>query len=118
MKLYKQSLLFLLGIILLIASSGFQKSKSKEAEIQALIDAKVEEKIDKYRQRNLKKCRDRILERASELADSIILSTAINTAIIDSVSRPVPPERPDRPVVRSPIDTTPVAPLFPIDTSQ
>ncbi len=118
MKRYKKVLFFLLGISLMTPSMGFQKKKSKEAEVQALIDTKVTEKVEKFRKEQMAKCRERILNRASELADSIILATAINRTIIDSISRPIPPDRPTRPIVRPPIDTTPVSPFFPIDTSQ
>lgn len=114
----KQILLFLFGILLMIPALGFQKGKTKEAEIQALIDARVTEKVERFRRIRFAKCRESILERASELADSIILATAINTVIVDSISRPTPPDRPVRPAIKTPIDTSPVTPLLPIDTSQ
>ena len=118
MKIYKLILLFLLSITTIISSLGFQKDKSKEAEIQALIDAKVTEKIEIFRKKRLAVCRERILKRANELADSIIMSKAINTTIIDNTERPNPPERPLRPIIKPPADTTPVKPFFLIDTTQ
>jgi hypothetical protein len=118
MKFLIQILLLLMGTMLTISCTGFQKKQTKEAETQALIDKKVAEKVDLYRSIRLQKCRERILERASELADSIIRATAVNSNIIDNTTRPVPPPRPARPEIKMPIDTTPVKPFFPIDTTQ
>jgi len=118
MKDYQLILLFLLSTAVIIASFGFQKDKSKEAEIQTLIDEKVAEKVERFRKKRLAVCRERILKRASELADSIIMAKAISTTIIDNTVRPTPPERPPRPPIKSPVDTTPVEPFFLIDTTQ
>lgn len=117
MKNYGQILLFLLGTIVIVSCFGFQKEKSKEAEIQVLIDAKVAEKVEAFRIKRLAKCRERVLKRAGELADSIIMAKAKSTTIIDDASRPTPPERPTRPPIKTPIDTTPVEPFFPVDTT-
>ncbi len=116
MKVYKRITLLLLVIMMMISSTGFQKDKTKEDKIQELIDARVTAKIENFRRIRITKCRERILKRASELADSIILATAINTIIIDSITRPTPPIRPARPPIKAPKDTTPVAPFFSVDT--
>jgi hypothetical protein len=118
MKIYGQILLFLLGIIVIISCFGFQKDKSKEAKIQALIDSKVAEKVETYRIKRWAKCRERVLKRAGVLADSIIMAKAKSTTIIDNTARPTPPDRPTRPPIKLPADTTPVAPFFPIDTTE
>ncbi len=116
MKKNRPALLFLMGIILLIFSMGFQKDKSKETQIHELIDAKVAERVDGHRKKYLEKCRERIMERANELADSMMLESAKRTSIIDNTTRPIPPPRPLRPDEKLPIDTTPVIPFFLIDT--
>jgi len=118
MKKYKPVLLFLIGIIILIFSMGFQKEKSREDKIQELIDAKAAEKVKGYREKYLEKCRDRILERANELADVEVMDSTKTLNIIDNTSRPIPPPRPLRPDVKTPIDTTPVIPFFSIDSTQ
>ena len=118
MKKHKIALLFLVGVTILIFSMGFQKDKSKEAQIQELIDSKVAAKVEGYRKKYLKKCQERILERASELADTVMLESAKRTSIIDKTNRPIPPSRPLRPDAKPPIDTTPVKPFFLIDTTQ
>jgi hypothetical protein len=118
MRFYLQILLLLLMAILMISCQGFQKNKTKEAGIRDLINAKVAEKVEDFRQKRLVICREQVLERAGEKADSIIMATAINRNIIDSISRPTPPPRPLRPPIKSPLDTTPVTPFFPPDTSQ
>ena len=117
MKKNKQILLFFVGIIVLAFSMGCQENESKEAQIQVLIDAKVAEKVDNYRKGFLEKCRERILARANELADTVILKSAKSINIIDKTARPIPPPRPLRPDVRTPTDTTPVIPFFSIDTT-
>jgi hypothetical protein len=118
MKTLNQILLFLMAMMLMVSCTGFQKKETKEAKTQALIEEKVAAKVENYRNIRLEKCRERILERAGELADSLIRATAINSNIIDATSRPIPPPRPLRPEIRVPIDTTPVSPFFPIDTTQ
>ena len=116
MKNIGKIFLFSLTLIWMNSCSGDQVKKSKEAEIQELIDARVAEKIDVFREKHLKKCRDRVLNKASELADSIIMAKAISTPIIDNTERPPPPPRPPRPPIKPAIDTTPVTPLFEVDT--
>ena len=120
MKLSQKIVPILVFAVMLTFSFGFQKDKSKEAEIQALIDAKVAEKVEYFRRKRIQACRERVFQRASEIADSIIISRAKSTTIIDNTTRPVPPERPVRPPIRPPIDTTPVTPLFQeeVDTNQ
>ncbi len=107
----------MLGITMIVSSMGFQKKKSKETEIQELIDIKVAEKVEAYRIKRLAKCRERILSRAGELADSIIMAAATKSTVIDSVAQPIPPDRPERPEIKRPLDTTPVVPFFPVDSS-
>lgn len=118
MRWYKLKTLFLMPVILLISCQGFQNNQTKETEIQELIYAEVGEKVEDFRKKQLAICRERVLQRAGELADSIIKATAINRAIIDSIPRPVPPPRPLRPPIKSPVDSTPVSPFFSVDTLQ
>ena len=118
MRAYNQLAFLLLLTILAMSCDGFQNHKAKEAAIEKLIKAQVAEKVEDFRKKRLEICRERVLTRASEMADSIVMATAINRTIVDSVPRPVPPPRPQRPPIKPPQDTTPVAPFFPLDTTQ
>ena len=120
MKMYQKIFLVILISVVIVSYFGCQKNKPEEAEIQALIDSRVAEKVAHFRKKRILNCRERVLKRASELADSIIISRAKSTTIIDNTTRPIPPERPVRPLIRQPVDTTPVRPFFQekIDTGQ
>lgn len=76
---------------------------------QQLIDQEVKNAIESFRQKKLNECRTALLDSANKLADSIILvrNTVVDTALINGK-----PKKPTKPVIKSPLDTTPVEPLF------
>ena len=117
MSVMRGIVFFLFVMMLMVSCTGAQKKK-KEAKIQAIIDSLVAERVAIYRKKSWASCREKMLNRASELADSIVRVRAIKTTIIDSLDRPMPPDRPLRPEIRTPLDTTPVEPFFSVDTSQ
>ncbi|MBL7817379.1 MAG: hypothetical protein JNL70_20400 [Saprospiraceae bacterium] len=76
---------------------------------QQLIDQEVKNAIESFRQKKFNECRTALLDSANKLADSIILvrNTVVDTALINGK-----PKKPTKPVIKSPLDTTPVEPLF------
>ncbi len=107
---------FIIAIVLLATISSCVQERRSEARIKTLMETKVAEEVEDFRKKQLASCRERILEKASRLADSIILERALTITIIDTLDRPIPPDRPVRPPIRSPKDTSPVAPFFLPDT--
>ena len=76
---------------------------------QELIDQEVKSAIESFRQRKLNECRATVIDSANKLADSIVLArnTVVDTALVNGK-----PKKPAKPVIKSPLDTTPVEPLF------
>lgn len=76
---------------------------------QQLIDKEVQSAIESFRQKKRNECRAAVLDSANKLADSIVLvrNTVVDTALINGK-----PKKPTKPVIKSPLDTTPVEPLF------
>lgn len=81
----------------------------KDNKKQDLIDQEVHNAVESFRQKKLNECRMMVLDSANKLADSIVLvrNTVVDTALINGK-----PEKPTKPIIKSPLDTTPVSPLF------
>ena len=81
----------------------------KDNKKQELIDQEVRNAVESFRQKKLNECRMMVLDSANKIADSIVLvrNTVVDTALINGK-----PTKPTKPLIKSPLDTTPVVPLF------
>lgn len=98
------------NIFFLLSSLLFLIVACKEDDKKhILIDQEVKSAIESFRQRKLNECRAMVIDSANKLADSIILArnTVVDTALVNNK-----PKKPTKPVIKSPLDTTPVEPLF------
>lgn len=100
------SVVLFAGLILFI--SGCQK----EAQIdrKTFIQQKVEERLADHRKIRIAACRDRYLQDATKLVDSLLIERARMEK--DTIGKPPKPVKPTRPHLLSPLDSTPVKPLF------
>ena len=82
----------------------------EETNKQILIDQEVSNAVMSFRLKRLRECRMVALDSANKIVDSIII--ARNTMIDSSVfsGKPI---KPLKPVIKSPLDTTPVVPILP-----
>lgn len=104
-------------VLTLVGFMSFQtKEKAAEVTIQDLIDAEVNKRVANFRKKRLQACRKKVLEEASRQADSMIIDKVKNLTLLDTLLRPDRLDRPDRPIERPLKDTTPVAPLLPLDS--
>ena len=104
-------LLFLL--IVTIAFLVSAQDTPRQITIQQLMDQTIAERIQKYRNTREKKCTDRILKEAGQRADSIIIARAKALNVLqDTIERPLAPDRPLRPELLNPIDSSAATPLL------
>lgn len=75
-----------------------------------VIENYVSEKIESYKTSRLKSCREVALSKATEIVDSLLIERARLEK--DTFGKPGKPEKPPRPEIKTPIDTTPIRPLF------
>ena len=108
------SLIF--AFLVVFSFMAFQNTGKEDPAIQAMIDEEVERRISEYKSLRLQKCYERILKVADLKADSIIFALAREDFRMDSIPRPKIPERPKRPGIKPPRDTTPVVPLLSKDS--
>lgn len=114
-----RKIISVLSLALLVSGflifSSFQP-KDRKAAIEKLMDAELEKKLEKYKRLLNERCRKRLLEEAGLRADSIIIARAKALKVIqDTTVRPLAPDRPGRPELLEPIDSTLPEPLL-IDT--
>lgn len=80
-------------------------AKLREAFIQEQIQVGLDKRINERR----KECITAVMDSASRIADSLV--TAKMTAVDTSILRR--PAKPTKPIIKSPLDTTPVQPILP-----
>lgn len=100
----KKILFISVTLFFLIACTDTAKRK------QEMIDQEVHSVIESYHQKRYKECMSAIIDSANKITDSLILikMTAVDTSLL--MGRP---KKPVKPIIKSPLDTTPVKPILP-----
>lgn len=98
-------LLIILGI--LTSCNGGSRD---EADLEAFIQSEVDKRVTEYKNTIYGQCLDRALEKAGLLADSILIVEARLER--DTSGRPPKPVKPERPEIKTLIDTLPIKPFF------
>ncbi len=111
----KGQLLYIIGclvvIIILTASKIETQYQFSEEEI-AQIHEEVEKNILLFIQKKEKECQKALMEKVENKVDTILMFQAHELmSDLDSSSVWNKPERPERPDLLNPIDTSPLAPL-------
>lgn len=101
MKLHYLLIIFALGLI------SFQVLDKREI----LVQERLKEKLEQYKLVQLEKCQSDILKSANEKVDSILLAQAKNKTV-DTVEKPPVPRKPHKPVIKTPKDTSAIAPII------
>lgn len=96
--------------MLTLTSCRFDDKAERRAEVQALTEDYIEDRIERYREASMRRCREDIMEEAQRRVDSLILLEA--RGALDTLLRPQPLEKPERPQVQSVQDTLPLAPFL------
>ncbi len=82
-----------------------------ETEIrQSVIEEQVKERLALHRATKLRVCQEKVLAEASRLADSILIHQARLKR--DTLSKPPKPFKPEKPEIKTLIDSVPVKPFF------
>lgn len=97
---------FLISIVLisLIACTDTDKRK------QEMIDQEVKAAVESYKAKRYKECMSAVIDSANRIVDSLIVvkMTAVDTSLLNGR-----PRKPIKPIIKSPLDTTPVKPILP-----
>ena len=103
----KKYIRFLVSCLLLLLIISCDERD--EAAIQALIAENIEENLEQYRAREIARCHQEVLEEALILADSLVLAAALQAKDTSRLRKPL---KPQKPMLKLPVDDTPLAPLF------
>ena len=103
----KRFTLLWIGLLVIGLSACLSDQEYTEEEVEQLMQAELDRRITNFRVVRARRCRDELLEAAVILADSILLVESRA-----SVKEPGRPPRLERPELRKPKDSLPIAPLF------
>ena len=86
----------------------FQNCKNDDPKRQ-IIAQEVSNAVESYRSKRLADCRTVALDSANKIADSIIIvrNTRVDPSLF--IGKPL---KPTKPLIKSPLDTTPVVPII------
>lgn len=87
------------------------KFKEERVADKGLIREKVNAIIAYEKKQSQLKCKQEALETASKVVDSLFNVWSVKTSF-DTTGRPGIPNKPNRPVFKSPIENKPLKPLF------
>jgi hypothetical protein len=98
-------LLLLAGLV-----SVFACRQNQEADRSVLIDEAVEVRLVSFQLTKEDNCREHVRDIATKIVDSLLIERA--RVLKDSMTRPLKPEKPVKPDIATPLDSTPIQPLF------
>lgn len=82
----------------------------KEALRAALVEQTIKERIENNYQKKKRNCAETVRKEALKIADSLMIAIALSK--VDTSAQLNRPNKPSRPKVDLPTDTTPIKPLF------
>ena len=92
-------------IIIIFTACGNEEKRKQE-----LIDEEVKMAVESYRNKRVKECMAVLLDSANKITDSLIV---VKMTAFDTSSLFAKPMKPVKPIIKSPLDTTPVKPIIP-----
>ncbi|MEL6923247.1 MAG: hypothetical protein AAFO94_04300 [Bacteroidota bacterium] len=111
-------LLFVLSVSTLLVTS-FQMDDAEKASLEKdpQVLAALDERLGEYRRIRNQNCQKEVLKKANEIVDSILLEISRRNKL-DSLIRPMRPNKPGRPNIVAPKDTGAIEPLWKTDSLQ
>ena len=100
-----KNILFIITILITFAACGNEEKRKQE-----LIDQEVKMAVESYRNKRMKECMTVLLDSANKITDSVIV---LKMTAYDTSSLLAKPMKPVKPIIKSPLDTTPVKPIIP-----
>lgn len=83
-----------------VAILGCAKPVSQEE----LIEEAIRLRVDQWRRAQVSDCRSRTVQKADAYVDSVLLARSLDVRL-DTIPKPVKPDRPDKPAFRAKPDT-------------
>ena len=98
---------YFIGITLLLFN--FAACSDKEQLKEEMIQQEVKANVEKYKAKRRAECMIAAMDSANKIVDSLIIvkMTAIDTSLLRRPTKPI------KPIIKSPLDTTPVQPILP-----
>ena len=100
-----KNILFIVTILITFIACGDEEKRKQEA-----IDQEVKIAVESYRNKRVKECMMVLLDSANKITDSLIV---VKMTAYDTSSLLAKPMKPVKPIIKSPLDTTPVKPIIP-----
>jgi PBP1b-binding outer membrane lipoprotein LpoB len=101
----KASYSLLLGAFLLLAGC------SKEVNQEDLVSAAVALKIEQWKVSQLALCKQEVYAKAEQYVDSILVVTSLDSKL-DTIPKPLKPEKPTKPIFKDKPDSVVVKPIY------
>jgi PBP1b-binding outer membrane lipoprotein LpoB len=101
----KASYSLLLGAFLLLAGC------SKEVNQEDLVSAAVALKIEQWKVSQLALCKQEVYTKAEQYVDSILVVTSLDSKL-DTIPKPLKPEKPTKPIFKDKPDSVVVKPIY------
>lgn len=95
----------LLGAFILLTSC------SKEVNQEDLVTAAVALKMEQWKASQLALCKQEVYSKAEQYVDSILVVTSLDSKL-DTIPKPVKPEKPTKPVFKDKPDSVIVKPIY------
>ena len=100
-----KNILFIITILITFTACGDEEKRKQEA-----INHEVKTAVESYRSKRMKECMVVLLDSANKITDSLIV---VKMTAFDTSSLLAKPMKPVKPIIKSPLDTTPVKPIIP-----
>ncbi len=100
-----KNIFFIAIIFITFTACGDEEKRKQEA-----IDQEVKMAVESYRNKRVKECLTGLLDSANKITDSLIV---LKMTAYDTSSLFAKPMKPVKPIIKSPLDTTPVKPIIP-----
>lgn len=105
-----------IGLVLLLLIGWWQIRRQQAIaalpDRNVLIAMSLQSKVDKYTKMVRDRCMDKVMAEAKEIADSIAFIKADSLMILDTLTRPPKPIKPEKPLKKPLRDSQAVKPLF------
>ena len=98
-------LILLLGAFLILTSC------SKEVNQEDLVSAAVALKMEQWKVSQLAICKQEVYAKAEQYVDSILVVTSLDSKL-DTIPKPLKPEKPAKPIFKDKPDSVVVKPIY------
>jgi len=97
--------------ILLLGAFFLLTSCSKEVNQEDLVTSAVALKMEQWKASQLALCKQEVYSKAEQYVDSILVVTSLESKL-DTIPKPIKPEKPAKPIFKDKPDSVVVKPIY------